>query len=102
MCHKGPVSLAPDFPHNLPASVVEVATLDHTPKHVLSRVVVIRQEAQHAMTSGTGRLAGWTFDFKHVEKWTNPLTVRDTSNQAHGRSPLQAEPTGASALCVPC
>lgn len=74
VCSAGPNTFVPDLPHNLPANVAEVATLDHTPKHVTSRTVVIGQEAIHAMTSGNEKTKGWHLQWKHIEKWSNPLT----------------------------
>lgn len=74
VCAKGYNTLSPDLPHSLPANVAEVATLDHMCKTQAKRTVVIHAEAQHAMTSGTEKIKGWTFYFKNQERWSNPLT----------------------------
>eukprot|EP00613_Pedinella_sp_CCMP2098_P005988 CAMPEP_0171611682 /NCGR_PEP_ID=MMETSP0990-20121206/10771_1 /TAXON_ID=483369 /ORGANISM="non described non described, Strain CCMP2098" /LENGTH=249 /DNA_ID=CAMNT_0012175291 /DNA_START=25 /DNA_END=774 /DNA_ORIENTATION=+ len=74
VCHKGYLTMYEDDDHNLPENVVEVATLDCMPKEQSSRTVNIRQEAQHANTSGVERLRGWILDWKNTERWTNPLT----------------------------
>jgi hypothetical protein len=52
----------------------QVATLDHTPKSVTSRTVVIHAEAKSAMTSGKEANKGWRLYWKNAERWTNPLT----------------------------
>ena len=51
-----------------------MATLDHTPKSVSNRTVMIHNLSKSAMTSGMEAHKGWRLYWKPLKEWTNPLT----------------------------